>query len=177
MTVDTIRLEPCSVEHAATLALVGGATFLDAYAGVLDGESIVAHCQKHHTAEVYRHYFRDAQTFVWLATVEPGGAPIGYAMLTAPDLPLMDLTDSDIELKRIYVLTRYQRFGVGARLLNCAKDQAIGMGKSRLLLGVYAENARALAFYRKNGFTQVGERTFQVGRSTFHDLVMGKPLI
>ncbi len=176
MPVDPIRLQPCTVDDAATLALIGGATFLDAFAGVLDGESIVAHCHKQHNADVYRHYFEDAQTQAWLATVEPGHAPIGYAMLTAPDLPLDDLTDHDIELKRIYVLTRFQRFGVGALLLERATMHATSAAKQRLLLGVHAENARALAFYRKNGFQQVGVRNFQVGRSTFHDLVLGKPL-
>lgn len=176
MPFDPIRLQPCTVDDAATLALIGGATFLDAFAGVLDGESIVAHCHKQHNADVYRHYFEDAQTQAWLATVEPGQAPVGYAMLTTPELPLDDLTDRDIELKRIYVLTRFQRFGVGAQLLERAAAHAIAARKRRLLLGVHAENARALRFYRKNGFEQVGVRTFQVGRSTFHDLVLGKIL-
>jgi diamine N-acetyltransferase len=50
------------------------------------------------------------------------------------------------------------------------------MGKKRLLLGVHAENAKALGFYRKNGFEQVGTRTFQVGASVFHDFVLGRPV-
>jgi ribosomal protein S18 acetylase RimI-like enzyme len=53
---------------------------------------------------------------------------------------------------------------------------ARAMGKKRILLGVYAKNAKALAFYRKHGFAQVGTRTFQVGASVFNDLVLGRAL-
>jgi ribosomal protein S18 acetylase RimI-like enzyme len=49
-------------------------------------------------------------------------------------------------------------------------------GKSRLLLGVHAENARALAFYSKNGFEQVGVRTFQIGEMIYDDLVLGRAI-
>jgi ribosomal protein S18 acetylase RimI-like enzyme len=90
--------------------------------------------------------------------------------------PLPDLSADDIELKRIYLLSRFQGNGRGNRLMEGALNAARAMGKKRILLGVYAKNAKALAFYRKHGFAQVGTRTFQVGSSVFHDLVLGRAL-
>ena len=46
----------------------------------------------------------------------------------------------------------------------------------RLLLGTHAENQRAIAFYRRNGFTEAGTRTFQVGTQLCHDLIFAKPI-
>jgi hypothetical protein len=44
---------------AERLALIGAATFLETFAGVLDGGAIVGHCARHHTAEAYAHYLAD----------------------------------------------------------------------------------------------------------------------
>jgi ribosomal protein S18 acetylase RimI-like enzyme len=49
-------------------------------------------------------------------------------------------------------------------------------GSRRLLLGVYAKNHRALRFYERNGFRQVGVRTFTVGTLVCDDFVLGLTL-
>jgi ribosomal protein S18 acetylase RimI-like enzyme len=176
MQLDGIALRQCTVDHASTLALIGAATFLESFAGTLDGASIVAHCHKQHAADVYIKYLSHPETRAALAVAEPGEAPVGYSLLTAPDLPLPDLSTDDIELKRIYLLSRFQGNGRGNTLMEGALRVARAMGKKRILLGVYAKNAKALAFYRKHGFAQVGTRTFQVGASVFNDLVLGRAL-
>src|ERR1700692_1837985 len=103
MQSDGIALRQCTIDDVPTLALIGAATFLESFAGVLDGASIVAHCHKQHAAEVYAKYLAEPESRAWIAQVEPGQAPVGYALLTPPDLPLDDLSESDIELKRIYL--------------------------------------------------------------------------
>src|SRR3546814_4633931 len=69
-------------------------------------------------------------------------------------------------LKRIYSLSRFHGSGLGAALMREAV--AAAEGHRRLLLGVYARNERALAFYRKQGFVDIGTRRFNVGRSEEH---------
>jgi ribosomal protein S18 acetylase RimI-like enzyme len=44
------------------------------------------------------------------------------------------------------------------------------------LLGVYAGNDRARAFYQKQGFTEVGERQYQVGATLCDDVIYALPL-
>ncbi len=176
MPLDEIALRPCTLEDAATLALIGAATFLETFAGFLDGASILAHCRNQHAAAVYAKYLAEPESRAWLGIVQPGEAPVGYSLLTAPDLPLADLTADDIELKRIYLFSRFQGNGRGQTLLEGPLEAARSMGKRRILLGVNAENAKAIAFYRKHGFAQVGTRTFQVGATLCHDLILGRAL-
>ncbi len=45
-----MRVRPCTAADAETLALVGAATFLQTFAGVLDGAAVVAHCAAAHSA-------------------------------------------------------------------------------------------------------------------------------
>ncbi len=176
MQFDEISLRRCTVEDAEALATIGSATFLESFAGVLEGGSILMHCQKQHSVEAYRKYLAQSESQAWLAVVQPGDAPVGYAMLTEPDLPLRDITEADIELKRIYLFSRFQRSGGGKLLFERSLDAARAAGKTRLLLGVHAGNARALAFYRKNGFQQIGVRTFQIGATVYDDLVLGRTI-
>ncbi|MFW2830063.1 N-acetyltransferase family protein [Sphingomonas sp. ID0503] len=161
------------VEDAERLALVGAATFLETFAGVLEAEAIVPHCTREHSAEAYRRYLEGGAT-AWLAEADPGGAPIGYALSAEPKLP--GAGDGDLELKRIYTLSRFHGSGMGTALMDAAVADARERGAKRLLLGVYALNARAIAFYGKNGFAQVATRRFRVGEREYDDVALARVL-
>lgn len=169
-----VRIRKCVPGDEAALALVGQASFLEAFAGTIDGRDVVAHCVKQHATEKYREWLHDAATAVWMAEVEPGAAPVGYLVLTKPDLPLADIGPRDREVKRVYVLHRFQGAGVGARLMQEAWQQAQAAGAERLLLGVYSGNAGAISFYKRLGYAVVGTREFHVGANTYHDLILAQ---
>jgi len=155
------------------LSLVAAATFLETFAGILDGPDIVAHCEREHAAAAYARWLSDPDARLWLAETEAGAAPVGYLLLARPSLPLDDLRADDLEVKRIYVLSRHQG-GTGSALMGRAVDEARRRGAGRLLLGVYARNERALAFYARHGFAKVGERRFQVGANSYDDVVLAR---
>lgn len=63
--------------------------------------------------------------------------------------------------------------GVGSALLEVAVDWAREAGVSKLVLGVFPENARALVFYERHGFVREGLRRghyLRAGR--YHDEVL-----
>lgn len=194
--IETLTLRHATLADAPALALAGAATFLEAFTWMLPGADIVAHCLKHHTAEVYAHYMEHADTRVTVAVTssavgfedEPGSV-VGYALLCAPELPTFDVLPTDIELKRIYLFSRFRTVPVidaggaaipGLRpaqaLLDATVADARALGRNRLLLGTHAGNLRAIAFYRRNGFAEAGTRTFQVGKQVCSDLIFAKDL-
>jgi diamine N-acetyltransferase len=155
------------------LALVGQATFLESYANLLPAEDILAHTGQNHAPGVYAAWLADPRYRCWLVEAGPGQAPVGYMVLSPPDLPLADLATNDLEIKRIYLLHPYQRRGFGRALMEQATAYARDAGFARLLLGVYSRNAAALAFYNRIGFHRVGERQFRVGASEYFDHILG----
>nr|WP_245942353.1 GNAT family N-acetyltransferase [Sphingomonas gilva] len=155
--------------------MVGAATFLDAFAGILDGPDIVAHCAANNSAAAFGKWLGDGGSVVSIAETATGGAPVGYTVLTAPDLPIA-IGPGDIELKRIYALSRFHGTGLGGALMELALDDARRAGKSRVLLGVYGENARARAFYERHGFTLSGKRDFRVGATVHQDVIYARAL-
>jgi ribosomal protein S18 acetylase RimI-like enzyme len=186
--IETVTLRRATAADASALALIGGATFLEAFTWMLRGADIVAHCAQHHTAPTYAKYLQDPDTHITLA-VTGDDAPIGYAMLCAPELSTVSLLPTDIELKRIYLFSRFRSAPVlgadgktipGLRpsqaLMNAAIANARALHRTRLLLGTHAGNLRAIAFYRRNGFTETGTRNFQVGTQVCSDLIFAKDL-
>ena len=167
-----VHVRECTVADATTLAVIGSATLLDAYAGFLPGEALLAHCARLHVPAVYEAELARPKSRAWLAEVEPGAAPIGYALLTVPEFPPELVEAGDLELRRIYVLSRFHGDGAGKRLMETAVAHTREAGAPHLLLGLHPENHRAMAFYRKHGFEQIGTRRFYLGQTPFEDPVM-----
>jgi diamine N-acetyltransferase len=161
------RLRRAGPGDAPALSLVASATFLDTYATVLTGADIVAHCTTKNSVATFETWLSDPATIVTLAEYEPGHAPIGYTVLTAPDFPI-EPGPADVELRRIYLMKQAQGSGLGAALMARALEDAAAAGRTRVLLGVWDQNSRARAFYERQGFEVIGARPFMVG-TTLHD--------
>ncbi|MEJ7806219.1 MAG: GNAT family N-acetyltransferase [Telluria sp.] len=174
MTID-ITIRRCTSADAAALALIGQCTFLETYADILPGAAIIAHCHKAHSLQLYTDWLADPAFQHWLAEA-PGGAPVGLMVVAPPDLPLPGISSRDAEIKRIYLLSKYQGSGVGKRFIEEALIHAAEREASRLLLGVYTNNRAAIAFYERSGFAKVGTRTFHVGGNDYDDFIMGRSL-
>ena len=171
-----VMLRVATAADAALLALVGQATFLESYAGTLGAADILAHCQGQHAPAVYAAWLADPRSRCWLAQAVNGGAPVGYLVLAPVAVPVQDPDPADLEIKRVYLLHRFQGAGLGRQLVEAAAAQARAVGSRRLLLGVYSQNHAALAFYARTGFQPVGERTFRVGNTDYFDYLLGLPL-
>lgn len=168
MADGSITIVKATAQDCDRLALIGASTFLESFAGVIDGAALVNHCTKEHSAQTYdRLLCAGAQA--WIAQLDK--APVGYALICAPDLDAAE--PDDIELKRIYLLSKFHGSGIAAGLFDAALVAARGF--KRLLLGVKADNHRAIAFYTKHGFDQIAVRKFNVGGRIYDDLVLARP--
>lgn len=72
-----------------------------------------------------------------------------------------------------------RRLGIGGALLEAAAEWAPGAGAERIVLGVFPENERAVAFYVRHGFVHEGLRRHQYRRDgEYHDeMLMARPLL
>lgn len=170
------RLRRAVAEDADALALVGRATFLESYAGLLPVTDILAHTAHQHAPERYAQWLAAPDCACWVAEAQPGDAPVGYVLATPTDLPMEGLDARDVEIRRIYLLHRFQGAGRGRALMAAAQEWATQRQCRRLLLGVYSRNEAALAFYARLGFERVGERRFRVGAGEYFDYILGKTL-
>jgi GNAT superfamily N-acetyltransferase len=170
-----LNIRPLGPGDAAALALAGQATFLETYATVLPAADIQAHCIHEHGEARYAGWLGQPGYDFWGAEVAGLGGLVGYVMLCPPDLPTPTAA-GDLEIRRIYLLSKFHGGGVGARLLGAALERARTVGAKRIWLAVYGENASAISFYARHGFTRAGDRKFQVGANTYDDWVLARDL-
>jgi GNAT superfamily N-acetyltransferase len=188
--VEPLTLRPATLADAPALALVGAATFLEAYTWMLPGPDILAFCAEHQTAAAYAKYLAQPTTRITLA-LTGADVPVGFTLVCTPELPSIETLPGDVELKRIYLFSRFRSSSTpvldttgqpipglrgGQALLNAAVADACSLGAHRLLLGTNAGNERAIAFYRRNGFQEIGTRTFIVGNQHCCDLLFALTL-
>lgn len=164
-----------TVEDAPTLSILGAATFLTSFASDHPGPALVAHIRTAHHEDWYRVALSDPAQWIVIGET-PMGAPVGYAILTPPNLPIDTDPAHDVELKRVYLLHGWQGGGHGDRVMTLVLDEARRRGAQRLLLAVYPRNDRARRFYDRHGFAHVGELTFMVGDVPFRDLIYARTL-
>ena len=177
---EPVMLRRATANDAAALGAIGAATFLEAFTWAMPGADVVDFVTRHHTAEAYAKYLAKPDTRITLA-VTGEDYPVGYAMICAPDFPSFDVQPSDIELKRIYLFSRFRKGGgtspaPAQKLMDAAVADARALGRTRLLLGTHAGNERAIRFYRRNAFEVVGARTFVVGEQVCEDYIFGRSL-
>ncbi|MBY6705479.1 GNAT family N-acetyltransferase [Rhodococcus sp. BP-241] len=127
----------------------------------------------------FRTYLDDDERIVRVAP--QGTALVGYTMLilsasTDPDVSSALTATDAVEVSKMYSDPAAHGTGVAAALMESAADEARRLGRSALWLGVNQQNARALAFYRRSGFRQLGEKRFPLGAVLHEDFVMQRDL-
>jgi ribosomal protein S18 acetylase RimI-like enzyme/quercetin dioxygenase-like cupin family protein len=81
-----------------------------------------------------------------------------------------------VQVERLYVDHDYHGRGIAHQLMDACIEHARAMGGETLWLGVWERNPRAIRFYEKCGFTDVGSQTFVLGDDPQTDRVMKRAL-
>lgn len=81
-----------------------------------------------------------------------------------------------VELWRFYLDPSWIGRGIAMPLMEAALDAARDLGGRRCWLSVWERNPRAIAFYRKAGFSEAGTTVFHVGNDPQTDRVMVRAL-
>jgi ribosomal protein S18 acetylase RimI-like enzyme len=82
-----------------------------------------------------------------------------------------------MELRRIYAVQEFIGKGVGKELMYRSIHEARQRDCDVIWLGVWEKNQRAIDFYKKWGFREVGAHLFALGDEPQNDLLMALDLI
>ncbi|HEX5971626.1 MAG TPA: GNAT family N-acetyltransferase [Gemmatimonadaceae bacterium] len=162
---------------AATLAAFAEAAFADTFAADNTPGDMAVYLAGAFGEAKQREELTDRSRVVLLA--ERGGALAGYAMLndaTAPAGATSVALANAMEIARLYAGRRWIGTGVGAALMQHCLDLAASRGREWIWLGVWERNARAIAFYARWGFSDVGAQSFQLGADRQTDRIMARRL-
>ena len=99
---------------------------------------------------------------------------VGFAQLRWDGAPNCVLAKSPGEIQRLYVANDWQGKGIAQDLMYACIEEMKDHGSDVVWLGVWERNPRAIAFYKKFGFVEVGDHVFPLGRDPQRDIVMAR---
>ena len=159
---------------AAALAAFAARSFADTFGAANDPAHLQAFLDATYGVEQQSRELADVDTATLLATLD--GELVAYAQVHRGEAPACVGAADAVELQRFYVDRAAHGSGVAQRLMQAVCATARGFGAHGLWLGVWERNPRAIAFYAKCGYVDVGSKTFDVGGDRQTDRVMLLPL-
>lgn len=169
-----VVIRAAAAADAAELSRFARAIFDESFSWGNDAADMEAYMSEAYSPARQLAEIESADTATFLAEHE--GELVGFAQLSRGSAPSCVSGSSPIEVKRFYVATSWHGRGIARDLFDRVLQQARAWGGDVLWLGVWAPNARAISFYRKTGFTEVGTQLFQLGSDAQTDLVMSRSI-
>ena len=170
-SMTTVR--KATIEDVTSLANIAEKTFRATFSADNSTEDMNLHCQKNFGESLQRRELLDQDTVTLLC--EDGAVLAGFAQLCWKEVPsCLSAAESPGEIRRIYVLEDFHGRGAAQALMK-ASIAEMEVRKSEVVwLGVWEKNPRAIAFYKKLSFTEVGEHEFYLGNDRQRDIIMAR---
>jgi GNAT superfamily N-acetyltransferase len=172
--VPSFIIRPAVLEDAALLADLGARTFRETFEDICSPRDLELFLEDTYGEAKQRAELADPARPAWV--LELNGMPAGFLQLRLGHREPCVTGPRPAELQRIYVLRSVQASGLGAALMETALDHARCWGADVLWLGVWENNAKALAFYAHHGFREVGDHVFRIGLQVDRDLILALDL-
>ncbi|MBI3283640.1 MAG: GNAT family N-acetyltransferase [Burkholderiales bacterium] len=166
-------IRPAQAKDANNLAALALQVWLHTYAKEGIRDAISVYVLTEFTPEKFRQLIAAPDKLLLVA--ESDRHLIAYAVL-AFDTPQAAAPQAATELATLYVQAHFAGRGVGSRLLqDCAEAARQRCGNGALWLTTNNQNARAIAFYRKQGYSKCGTAYFVLDGERHENDVMARP--
>lgn len=171
----TVTIRLATPADAGALAAFGERTFREAFGPDNRPEDVDAYVRATYFADRQGAEIADPDRITFVG--ESDGALAAFAQLRSDgEAPSCVTGSAPIELLRFYVDRPWQGRGVAHELMDTVVAAARSRGARTLWLGVWERNSRAIAFYEKHGFRDVGCQPFKLGGDDQTDRVMARAL-
>lgn len=169
-----VTIRPAQQGDARPLAELAEYTFREAFGATNSAADMAMHCRQSYGETIQAAEIAASDRLTLLATVD--GILAGFTQLRWGAAPECVRAEKPGEILRFYLRGEFHGTGVAAALMDAALAALRERGATTAWLGVWEQNPRAIAFYRKRGFTEVGAQIFVLGTDHQRDKVFARPL-
>jgi GNAT superfamily N-acetyltransferase len=157
---DEMTFRPATPDDALCLGVLSTQVFLDTYAPHGIRPAIAREVLAKHSVASYEALLADAGVTTLVA--ELAGHLVGFAQVGDGAGHALLGTAAASELRRLYVQEPFAGRGVGRDLLRHAEKAAAARGADMLWLSAWEGNARALQFYPRCGYEDIGGTVYTI---------------
>lgn len=160
---------------AIMLSELGARTFYETFAKDNTAENMSAYLKASFSPDIQFVELSAVNNIFLIAEVE--NTPVGFAQLVLNSREGTLNGVRPMEIRRIYAVQEYLGKGVGSELMSACIQEARQKGCDSIWLGVWEKNQRAIAFYKKWAFQEVGTYIFQLGDDPQKDFILERMLV
>ncbi len=169
---DAVAFRAARPDDARCLGVLSTQVFLDTYATQGIRPAVAREALALHSVAVYEALLADAGVTILVA--ECAGHLVGFSQVANgvanPQLPFAAAS----ELQRLYVQEPFSGRGIGRDLLRHAEKSAAALGADMLWLQAWEGNVRALQFYPRCGYEELGATVYTIEGEDFPNRLFGK---
>jgi ribosomal protein S18 acetylase RimI-like enzyme len=162
---------PSDAKNLATLA---EETFRETFGHMNSVDDMSLHCASSYSEEIQTAEISDSNKLTLVC--ESDGKLIAFAQLRWSEAPDCVHAKQPGEIQRIYVSGLWHGKGIAQELMTRCIKEIENRGGDVIWLGVWEHNPRAITFYRKIGFSEVGSHVFPLGTDPQRDIIMIRPV-
>ena len=167
-----IRIRKAETADAESLALIGEQTFRETFGAFNTKKDMDEYCTKNFGTRIQQNEIADKNKCTLLCESDNRIAGYVQTNLNAAFGAVADT--SQAEIQRFYIVKDLHGKGAAQTLMNAALDTVRRLNIKHVWLGVWEKNPRAIAFYKKFGFEQIGEHVFLLGSDPQRDIILHK---
>lgn len=175
MADPSIRIRIARPDDNELLARLGAQTFRDTFGPDNTAEDMAAYLAQAFGSEKQAVELADPGTSFLIAENEEEA--VGYARLREGPAPECVPAGRPIEIVRFCAVALWIGRGVGAALMRSCVEHARQRECDIVWLDVWERNLRAIAFYQRWGFVEVGSQAFVLGADVQRDLLMARAVL
>ena len=146
-------------------------TFHHSYAHMNDPENFQLYMEETFAPEVIQEELQDPNNVYWLGLQKDEA--VAFIKLNFEEKSNKFKEEKAVEIQRIYVHPKLQGQGIGAQLIQKAKQEAKYFHAKNIWLGVWKKNPAAIRFYKRHDFVEIGAHVFRLGKEDQEDLILG----
>ncbi|PSR55655.1 GNAT family N-acetyltransferase [Adhaeribacter arboris] len=170
----TATLRRATADDINLLATIGQQSFIEAFGDANTPENMAAFLIKGFAPEIIANELANSSTEFYLAEIADEAA--GYVKMEFPAPDSRVPFQNALKISRLYLLRQFLGLGLGDQLMHFSLEKAKLLGCEAVWLTVWEHNPRAISFYQKWGFYQVGTEDFILGDDVQLDYLLVKPM-
>ncbi|GGG44220.1 GNAT family N-acetyltransferase [Bizionia arctica] len=170
-----IQIRIANKQDAEFIALLGRVTFTETFGHLFNDKQVLFdYYNETFSVDKIENSIEKPNNIYWIAFADR--LAVGYAKLKLNSQSEF-ITDNNIcQLQKIYILQDFLSLKIGFKLQNALLKKAKEKSFNKIWLSVFISNDRAINFYSKNGFKEIGNHDFQIGKDNFEFIAMAKQL-
>jgi ribosomal protein S18 acetylase RimI-like enzyme len=168
-----IKIQIAKEEDVVILALLGRLTWAESHGHYIDDKNnLLEYLNKNFSVSKIKQEINNPKNFFYIIYVDD--LPVGYAKLVVKVLNESVVSQNNCRLERIFIQNQFIDLKIGQQLLDFVEEKVKELQLDTMWLSVYIKNMRAIRFYEKNEFKNVGKLNFVVNGKEYENIVFSK---